>query len=121
MGNELEIVPAGPPAPPTYEQLLLRLEHYEAPGPACLYYALQRKTNEMAAFLNSWSFAEGELNMTDKDDKKFERLRAIWQDCKKLAGDLEWMKGELKLTDNEEVDTKPKASWIESQGKSTKR
>ena len=52
-------------------------------GDAKLYYALQRKMNEMAELLNRTSLLA--LNLDDKESKAFERLKVIWNDSASLA------------------------------------
>jgi len=94
------------------ERILL----YEEPGDMTLYYALIRKANEMAQALNGSPLAS--LPLEDKDDKTFERIRAIWQDAKSLIVDLNDIKTILSATGDEEKDmSNARKSFIESRAK----
>lgn len=56
----------------TIEELQLRLALFEQNGPAKMYYALNRKMNEIADLLNSTSLKS--IDMASNSDKSFERV-----------------------------------------------
>ena len=59
------------------------IKMYEQDGAAKLFYALNRKMNEMADMLNKQSLAT--LDLTDAKDKSFERLKVVWNDAASIA------------------------------------
>ena len=62
--------------------LVGKLDSYEN-GDQSLYYAVQRKMKELSKVLNKYYLDE--VNIDDKDSKKFERLSAILEKCEKYA------------------------------------
>ena len=60
-----------------------KLKLYEHNGAARLFYALNKKLNEMADMLNKQSLTT--LDLTDAKDKTFERLKVIWNDAAGIA------------------------------------
>lgn len=79
------------------------LESYTADPSVILYYALKKKMEEIASVLDEYNLAE-QLAIGDKDSRAFERLRALWQDSRQLISDMKWMRQELGITGDEEVD-----------------
>lgn len=67
----------------TIEELEDKLKKYEQNGAAKLYYSLNRKMNEMADLLNGTKL--GTLQLDDKNDRTFERLKNIWDSAAKVA------------------------------------
>jgi len=67
----------------TIEELKHKIAIYEQNGSAKLFYALNRKANEMADLLNKTNLSL--LNLEDKNDKTFERLKIIWNDSSALS------------------------------------
>lgn len=67
----------------TLEELKQKVALYEQNGAAKLFYALNRKANEMAELLNKTSLLS--IDLDSKDSKVFERLRVIWNDSNALA------------------------------------
>lgn len=64
-------------------ELEKKLQAYEQNGAGKLYYALQRKANEMAELLNKINLTH--LDISDKNDKTFERMKVIWNDSTNLS------------------------------------
>jgi hypothetical protein len=79
-----------------------RLELYEQNGPAKLYYALNRKANEMAELLNSRSL--NSLDLGDPKDKTFERMKIIWNDASTIITAISGLAMAIGVTGNEEKD-----------------
>lgn len=90
----------------TVEELKNRLEKYEQNGSAKLYYALNRKMNEMADMLNNVKLAG--LALDDKNDKTFERLKVLWTDSKTISEAAKIIGDSAGVTGNEERDTNKK-------------
>jgi hypothetical protein len=90
----------------TVEELKKQLEKYEQNGSAKLYYALNRKMNEMADMLNNVKLAG--LALDDKNDKTFERLKVLWTDSKTISEAAKIIGDSAGVTGNEERDTNKK-------------
>lgn len=88
----------------TIEELQRLLAKYEENGPAKLYYALSRKSWEMADLLNKENL--GGVDLEDKDNKKFERLQKLMTDATKVAEACKVLEGIAQVTGNEEADIK---------------
>lgn len=86
------------------EELERALAKYEENGPAKLYYALSRKSWEMADLLNKENL--GGVDLEDKDNKKFERLQKLMTDATKVAEACKVLEGIAQVTGNEEADIK---------------
>lgn len=86
------------------EELKKTLELYEQPGIAKLYYALNRKANEMADILNNTSLRT--LDLSDAKDKTFERMKIIWNDATTISTAIAGLGISAGITGNEEKDTK---------------
>lgn len=90
------------------EELQRLLAKYEENGPAKLFYALSRKSWEMADLLNATNL--GGVDLEDKDNKKFERLQKLMTDATKVAEACKVLEGIAGITGNETADiTKKKA------------
>lgn len=76
---------------------------YEQNGPAKLFYALNRKMNEMADMLNKQSLTN--LDLTDAKDKSFERIKAIWDSAEKVASAAKVLGDAAGITGEETTDT----------------
>ncbi len=76
---------------------------YEKDGGANLFYALNRKANEMAKLLNKFDLSN--LPLDDKNDKTFERLKIIWNDSTSLSSAIKALEGAAGITNDEEKDT----------------
>lgn len=93
-----------------------RLQTYEFHGGVRLYYAINRKLNEMAQVLNNTRLED--VMDGDVKEKKFERIRAIWTDADKIVTTLQSIGAMLNLKgDNEEIDLRKKVAFIESVAK----
>jgi len=88
------------------EFLEKKLSLYEQDGLAKLYYALNRKSNEMATLLNKTKLED--LDLADKDSKSFERMRTIWQDSEKIATSLAELKILANISGDEKKDVERK-------------
>lgn len=84
-----------------YEKII---SMYERNGVATLFYALNRKMNEMAEMLNKQSLAT--LDLADAKDKSFERIKAIWESAEKVATAIKTLGENAGITNDEEKDTK---------------
>jgi hypothetical protein len=88
------------------EELEAKLSIYEQNGAAKLYYALNRKQNEMADLMNSISLKN--LDITDPKDKSFERLKVLWNDAASIATATEVLGKSAGVTGNEQDDINKK-------------
>lgn len=87
----------------TVEELEKIIALYEQNGAAKLFYALNRKMNEMADMLNKQSLSN--LDLTDAKDKTFERLKVIWNDSASIANAVKALGDTAGITNEEEKDT----------------
>lgn len=79
-----------------------RVKLYEQNGAAKLYYALQRKMNEIADMLNNTKLAG--LALEDKNDKTFERLKVLWTDSKTISDAAKAIGESAGITGDEDKD-----------------
>jgi len=86
----------------TIEELKAKISLYENNGAAKLYYALNRKMNEMADMLNKSNLSN--LDLTDAKDKTFERLKIIWNDASGIATAVKALGDTAGITGDEEKD-----------------
>jgi hypothetical protein len=86
----------------TLQEAELVIKLYEQNGAAKLYYALNRKMNEMADMLNKQTLST--LDLTDAKDKTFERLKIIWNDASSIATAVKTLGETAGVTNNETVD-----------------
>lgn len=89
------------------EWLKAKLALYEQNGAAKLYYALNRKMNEMADILNNTKLSG--LALDDPKDKTFERLKVLWNDSANISGAVKALGDSAGVTGDEQkdVDRKP--------------
>lgn len=92
--------------PETVEELQSKLALYEQNGTAKLYYALNRKMNEMGDLLNKTNLKN--LTLDDGKDKTFERLKIIWNDASSIAEAAKTLGVIAGVTGNEEADVAKK-------------
>lgn len=92
--------------PETIEELQKKLSLYEQNGSAKLYYALNRKANEMADLLNKTNLST--LTLDDAKDKTFERLKVIWNDSASLSTAIKELGSAAGITGDEKKDTERK-------------
>jgi hypothetical protein len=86
----------------TIEELKYKLALYENNGAAKLFYSLNRKANEMADLLNKTNLSK--LNLDDKNDKTFERLKIVWNDASSLSIAIKSLGDTAGITGDEEKD-----------------
>lgn len=79
-----------------------RLEIYEQNGLAKLYYALNRKMNEMADMLNDNSLKG--MNIDDPKDKSFDRIFKLLEKSETVANSAKVLGGIAGVTGDEEKD-----------------
>ena len=85
------------------EELKDKVALYESNGPAKLFYALNRKSNELADLLNRQSLAN--LDLTESKDKSFERLKIAWNEAATLANAIKVLGDTAGITNDEAKDT----------------
>lgn len=88
----------------TLEQAESLLKKYEEDGPAKLYYAMRRKSWESAELLNGVDLSN--IDLEDKDNKKFDRVLKILADSTKVAESCKILEGLAGITGNEQMDVK---------------
>ncbi len=87
----------------TVEELKAKIALYEKDGAANLFYALNRKLNEMAGMLNKQSLTS--MDLTDAKDKSFERMKTIWSDAASIATAVKALGETAGITNDESKDT----------------
>jgi len=75
---------------------------YENNGATRLFYALNRKLNEMADMLNKSTLSN--LDLTDAKDKTFERLKVVWNDAASIATAVKMLGETAGVTGDESKD-----------------
>lgn len=88
----------------TVEECEAIIKRYEENGPAKLYYALNRKSWEMADILNATNLKS--LNLEDPKDKTFERLKVIWNDSSSISAAVKALGDSIGVTGDEAADSK---------------
>jgi hypothetical protein len=83
-----------------------RLAIYEQNGLAKLYYALNRKMNEMADMLNSNSLSG--INIDDPKDKSFDRIFKLLEKSETVASSAKVLGGIAGVTGDEDKDVAKK-------------
>lgn len=78
---------------------------YETDGSKSLFYALNRKSNEMALLLNKYDLVTMDLSASSKE---FERLQKIWTDSTGLAQAVKSLEQTSGVTGDESKDLQPK-------------
>jgi len=101
----------------TLEDFKRKVALYEENGAAKLFYALNRKANEMADLLNKTNLSH--LLIEDPKDKSFERLRVIWNDSNALAAAIKDLGISAGVTGDEQKDV-AKKPFVESIAESRK-
>jgi hypothetical protein len=86
----------------TLEELKHKLSLYEQNGAAKLFYALNRKANEMADLLNKTNISH--LLLDDPKDKTFERLKVIWNDSASISAAIKELGISAGVTGDEQKD-----------------
>ena len=88
------------------ELLKGKIKMYEQNGAAKLYYALNRKMNEMADMLNANSLTG--INLDDPKDKSFDRVFKILEKSETVSNSATSLKIFAGISGNEEVDINKK-------------
>lgn len=87
----------------TLEELEKLINLYECNGAAKLFYALNRKMNELADLLNKQSLVN--LDIADAKDKSFERLKIAWTEASNIATAVKALESMAGITNDEIKDT----------------
>jgi hypothetical protein len=75
------------------------LKLYRQDGIVGMYYALNKKLNELTKAIDG-----ADINFSDKDDKSFDRLMKAMVECKYIAENMKWLRTEFALTGDESKD-----------------
>lgn len=84
------------------EELKTKLALYEQNGAAKLYYALNRKMNEMGDMLNDNSLKR--INLDDPKDKSFDRIFKLLEKSETVASSAKVLGTIAGITGDEEKD-----------------
>ncbi len=84
------------------KELEQKLSMYEENGAAKLFYSLQRKMNEIADIMNKTKLQN--IDLGDKNDKTFERLKILWTDSKTISEAAKAIGDAAGITGNEKED-----------------
>ena len=79
------------------------INFYERPGAAAMFYALNRKMNEMAALLNDVSLKN--VDMSAKSDATFERVFKILEKSEGISTAAKALGDFAGITNDENADT----------------
>jgi len=90
----------------TIEDLKKKLEQYEQNGAAKLYYALNRKMNEMAELLNKTNLSN--VDLESKDSKEFDRLFKLLEKSQVIGNASQSVKEFAGITGDEDKDVSRK-------------
>lgn len=69
------------------------------------YYVQNKILNQQVDILDEFKFGE-EIKKTTKDDKYYDRAKALWEGMPDMIAGLNKLKAELKITGNEDKDKK---------------
>lgn len=83
-----------------------KIKMYEQNGAAKLYYALNRKMNEMADMLNANSLTG--INLDDPKDKSFDRVFKILEKSETVSNSATSLKQFAGISGDEEIDINKK-------------
>lgn len=90
----------------TVEELKEKLKLYEQNGAAKLYYALNRKLNEIADMLNKNSL--NGINLDDPKDKSFDRIFKLLEKSETVGNAAKTLGEIAGITGNETADVNRK-------------
>lgn len=90
--------------PKTIQELEETISLYEQDGAAKLFYAINRKMNEMASLMNKNNLAN--LDLDDKEGKSFDRLFKLMEKAKVISDAAQTIQGFAGVTGDEAKDTK---------------
>lgn len=80
-----------------------KLALYEKDATYRGFYALNRIVNQQVDYLNGFNLKE-QISKSPKDDKEFDRANSIWKELKGLINNLNDLKSELRINDEEEKE-----------------
>lgn len=86
------------------EELKKTIKLYEQNGAAKLFYAINRKMNEMAELMNKTNLTN--IDLDDKDSKSFDRLFKLLEKSQVISNAAQTIQGFAGVTGNEDKDTK---------------
>jgi len=92
------------------KELENKIKLYEQSGSAKLYYALQRKMNEMADMLNSNSLKN--INLDDPKDKSFDRIFKLLEKSETVSNSAKALGDIAGITGDEEKDINKKSKGL---------
>lgn len=90
----------------TIDDLKEIIKSYEQNGAAKLYYALNRKMNEMGDLLNKTNLST--INLEDKDSKSFDRLFKLLEKSQVIGTAAQSVKDFAGITGDEKKDIERK-------------
>lgn len=93
------------------EKLEALVRKYEEDGVAKLYYALNRKSWEMADLMNNINLRD--LDIDAAQSKTFDRLKVIWQDAADIAAAVKALGEAAGVTGDEKKDVSRKGSFLD--------
>lgn len=79
-----------------------KVDGYEGPGKAKVYYSMNRQLNDLADLMNAKSLKH--VNIDDKDSKTMERMKIIHGLVKTISEILPLLRQAGGITDDEEKD-----------------
>ena len=82
-----------------------KLSLYEKDAVFRGYYALNKIVNQQVDILNDFNI-KMEIGQNPKEDKQYDRVKAIWENLKTMIIDLNALKLELRITGSQEKDNK---------------
>lgn len=92
------------------KELQDKIALYERPGAAALFFALNRKMNEVASLLNSVSLKN--IDIAAKQDASFERVFKLLEKSETISSAAKALGEFAGVTGDEEKDLKPKYRMI---------
>lgn len=87
----------------TLEEAEKIIKLYEQDGAAKLFYALNRKMNEMASLMNKTDLTN--LNLDDKESKSFDRLFKLLEKSQVISSAAQTIQGFAGVSGDEGKDT----------------
>lgn len=88
----------------TIQELEETISLYEQDGAAKLFYAINRKMNEMATLMNKNNLAK--LDLDDKEGKSFDRLFKLMEKAKVISDAAQAIQGFAGVSGDESKDIK---------------
>jgi len=85
------------------KELEAKIAMYEKPGGVALFYALNRKMNEIASLLNAVNLKT--IDMASKSDASFERVFKLLEKSEGISSAAKALGEYAGITNNEEKDT----------------